>query len=201
MTQTDLPIGYFDKFLAFDVETSAINYNNKANPGEGCQIVSIAIIVTDAKSLKPIDKLYLEIQYNGTALWSPEAEKIHGLSKSHLLTNGVSEEDAVLEIGSLILKYWPLKTRIHCLGHNVVGFDIIFLRNLFDKFDMQLNIANRHIDTFTLMHTLLGAFNSEDGFTTIGLSERTEHNAMEDIEMTIETVRRLKLLWNSKVGL
>lgn len=194
-------IGYFNKILAFDVETSSICRTNRANPAENCQIVSIALIVADAITFEPIDKLYLEIKWNGESEWSPEAETIHGLSKEYLEMNGVDEEEAVLQIGTFILKYWPLNTRIHVLGHNVVGFDIPFLRQLFDKFDMELSLTNRNIDTFTLINVLLEEYNSEDGFKKIGLKERKQHNALEDIEFTLETVRRVKLLWKAKVGL
>lgn len=194
----NLPIGYFDKLLAFDVETSSINRNGY-NPSDNCQIVSIGIIVTDASTLKPIEKLYLEIKWNGVSEWSSEAEAVHGLSKEYLEKNGISEEDAVFEIGNLILKYWPLNTRIHSLGHNIVGFDIPFLRALFSKFDLNLNFCNRNIDTFPLMNTLLGAYDSNQGFDAIGLPPRTKHNALEDIEMTVETVKRIKLLWKAKV--
>jgi DNA polymerase III epsilon subunit-like protein len=194
-------IGYFTKLLAFDVETSSINRINKSNIADGCQIVSIGLIVVDTETYKHIDKLYLEIKWNGESTWSPEAEKIHGLSKEYLEINGVDEEEAVFQIGSFILKYFPMKTRIHGLGHNLVGFDILFLRQLFDKFDMELNLTNRNIDTFTLGNVLLGEFNSDDIFKRVGLTERIHHNAMEDIEFTIEVVRRLKLIWDTKIGL
>lgn len=196
---TNLPIGYFDKLLAFDAETSSINREND-NPAIDCQMVSIGIIVADAKTYEPIEKLYLEIKYNGTALWSPEAEAIHGLSKEYLEKNGVSEEDAVLEIGTLLMKYWPLKIPINALGHNLVGFDILFIKELFKKFDLNLKFSNRNIDTFPLMNVLLNSYDSNQGFSAIGLPERKKHNALEDIEMTLETVRRIKLLWNAKVG-
>jgi len=195
------PIGYFTKLLAFDCETSAISRTNKRNPAENCQAVSWALIVLNSDTLKEIDRLYVEIKWDGISNWSPEAQKVHGLSKEYLEKNGISDEQAIIEIANFILKYWPMNTRIHTLGHNQIGFDIPFMRTLFEKFDMQINFANRHIDTFTLMHTFLNAFNSEDGFKKIGLKKRTTHNAMEDIEMTINVVRRLKLLWKAKVGL
>jgi len=193
--------GYFNKLLAFDVETSSICKTNRANPAENCQIVSIALIVADAITYEAIDKLYLEIKWNGTSVWSPEAEAVHGLSKEYLEINGIDEEEAVLQIGTFVMKYWPLNTRIHALGHNLVGFDIPFLRQLFDKFDMELSLTNRNVDTFTLINVLLEEYNSEDGFQKIGLKERTTHNALEDIEFTLETVRRIKLLWKAKVGI
>lgn len=194
-------IGYFDKILAFDVETSSLNRSSQGHPEKDCQIVSIGLIVADGSTYDTIDKLYIEIKWNGTSNWSADAEKVHGLSKEYLDINGVDEEEAVLQIGTFILKYWPLKTRIHVLGHNVVGFDIPFLRQLFAKFDMELNLTNRNIDTFTLFNVLLEEFNSEDGFQRVGLSERKHHNAMEDIEFTLESVRRIKLLWKSKIGI
>lgn len=192
--------GYFSTILAFDVETTGINFENKSDCSEGYQIVSIGVIVADANSYEVIEKKYVEIQWDGVSRWSPKAEEVHGLTKEYLEVNGVSEEDAVVVIGEMILKYWPLNSSINALGHNLVGFDIIFLRNLFTKYGMVLNFGNRHVDTFTLMKVLLDEYNSEDGFQRLGMPARTAHNALEDIEYTLETVRRLKLLWNTKIG-
>lgn len=197
---SEFPVGYFDKILAFDVETSGIS-KNRDNPADGCQIVSIGMIVANASTYEVIEKKYLEIKWDGTSIWSEIAESIHGLTKAYLEINGMDQEDAVFEIGNFILKYWPLHTPIHCLGHNLIGFDIPFLKGLFSKFDMQLKLTNRNVDTFTLMNVLLGAFDSNQGFDKIGLKTRKEHNALEDIEMTLETVRRINLIWKAKVGL
>ena len=83
------PRGYFEKLLAMDCETTglAINKDDPSyNPDtkEEYQAVSWGLVVADAATLKPIEKMYIEIQWNGTSVWDNRAQKIHGLSREHL---------------------------------------------------------------------------------------------------------------------
>lgn len=202
--------------LAFDTETSGLVYGSKDpsfnhDTNEHYQIVSIGMLVLDAKSLRTVEKLYLEIQWNGESLWAQGAEAVHGLSKSHLEEFGLTEEEACDEIMDFITKYWgPEDTatyndvqkfkfpcaQLNCVGHNV-HFDIAFLRGLFNRVctsNLVLNISQRNIDSFALGYTILGAENSDELFEMCGLPERTKHNSLEDIEYTVESIRRIKKL-------
>ena len=194
------PLGDFRYLLAIDCETTGINYTS-GNPSDDYQAISWGILVINAYNFEIVHEKYIEIQWDGVSKWSKGAEGVHGLSKQHLLENGVTEEEGITQIAEIVLKYWPLNVSINLLGHNVHLFDKFFLEKLFKKFDMKLNFTQRHVDSFSVFFTLLHAFNSEDGFTTMGCPPRKLHNALEDIKMTVESLRRIKVIWDSKVGI
>lgn len=190
------PRGYFEKILAIDCETSGLKFNAD-DSSEGFQSVSWGMIVADAKTLKPIEELYLEIKWNGESEWSERAQQVHGLSKEYLEENGVSEEEAVVAIGNLIAKHWGPEVSIRCLGHNVATFDIWFLKRLFRKFGMELKFGNRHIDTSTIGFVNWNVFTSDELFEVVGLPVRGEHNSLEDARMSLEAARRTRVLFQT----
>lgn len=202
------PRGSFDFILAIDCETTGVNVNGD-NASEGHQAVSWGVIVADAVTLKPIEELYVEIKWNvqskTTRKKDPKfgvrAEQIHGLTQSYLEENGVSEEEAVGMIGELILKYWGPETSIRTLGHNVHTFDLVFLREMFRRHGIELRFGNRHYDTNSIAFVTLHTFNSDDMFSVMGFEARGEHNALDDIRMTLETARMIRTLWDKKVGI
>ena len=107
-TQQDKPRGYFERILAVDCETTGLAVNRDdpsfdPETGTEYQAISWGLVVADAQTLKPIEKMYLEVQWNGESKWDDRAQKIHGLSKEHLAANGFTEEEAVEAIGTLIL--------------------------------------------------------------------------------------------------
>lgn len=198
---SNTPRGYFEKVLALDCETTGLFFNTDdpsydPTTGKTHQSLSWGFIVADAKTLKPIDKLYLEIKWNGVSEWNKKAEEVHGLSKEYLDKNGLTEEQAVEQIGNLIIQHWP-SNKICLLGHNVVSFDMWFFKRLMRSQGIELPFGNRHIDTFALGQCTLGTFNSDDLFAECGLPVRTTHNALEDIEYTLESARRIKMIFQS----
>jgi len=161
---------HFDFLFGLDFETTGVCVKNddplhNKKTGERHQAVSGGFIVADAKTYEPIEKLYLEIKWN----------------------DGVEEEEAVMEIANLIIKYWGTSSPLNCLGHNV-HFDIRFLKDMFKRHDLNLRVSQRNIDSFTLGHTLWNAHDSDELFNLLIGSERKNHNALEDIEMTLESI-------------
>lgn len=207
-TVDDKPIGYFERILAVDCESTGLVFNND-DPSMGQQSVSWGIVVANGKTLKPIEELYVEIKWNDEckaarkkdSTYGKKAEKVHGLTYEYLEENGITEQEAVERIATLILKYWGPDNKICLLGHNVVTFDLWFLKRLFRKFDIELRFGNRHMDTFSLSMGTVGAFNSDDLFETFGLGERKTHNALDDAHLALEVYRRTKVLWKSKVNI
>lgn len=189
------PTGYYEKFIAIDCETSGLKYNGD-DPSEGFQSVSWGVIVADAKTLKPIEELYVEIKWNGESEWASGAQKVHGLSKEYLDENGMTEEEAVIAIGGLITKHFGVSS-IKCLGHNVASFDIWFLKRLFRKFDIELKFGNRHIDTSSIGFVNWEVFTSDALFEAVGYDDRGAHNSLEDARMALEAARRTRVLFQS----
>ncbi len=201
---TDLtkhPRGYFKYVLAMDAETTGLKWNAD-DPSEGHQAVSWGFIVADAHTLKPIEKLYVEIKWNDDSLDAREAdptfgkyaEGIHGLTLTHLEANGISEEDAVVEIGSLIMKYWG-DGNIRCLGHNVATFDIWFLKRLMRAYDINLKFGARHIDTSGAGFINFETFTSDALFETVGFESREDHNALDDAKMALDSARIMRMIF------
>ena len=119
--------------LAIDWETSGYSIPDYASKHQG---ISIGAAVFNLKTFEPIETYYQIIKFNKKYEWDPGAEKIHGLSREFLYENGVSQEDAALEFGSLILKYFG-DSNIVLLGHRCY-FDKAFTNQLFDSVGMEL---------------------------------------------------------------
>lgn len=181
---------HFNKFLAIDCETSGMTTKGD-DPSVNYQMVSIGLIVSDVKTYKELEHLYLEIKWNGESEWSDFAFKIHGLSKEHLEENGVDEEEAAAQILELIMRHFDITKGITLCGHNAASFDKYFLKQLLRKFDIELKFSHRVIDTFTLGLIAVEAFDSDELFEKMGLAPRRMHNALEDIRYTLKSVRLL----------
>lgn len=207
MKQEGKPKGYFDRLLVIDCETTGICWGYESpvyNPStkERHQAVSWGVIVADAHTLMPIEKLYIEVKWNehskrqarNTLTFGQEATKIHGLTRGYLEENGVDEEHAVELIGELILKYWGPDVTVKTLGHNVHLFDVAFLRDLFERHDIHIKFGSRHVDSSSVGFVVLGAWSSDDLFAKLGFTERGKHNALQDAEMTLAAMRIIRTL-------
>ncbi len=185
------PKGYFERILAIDTETSGLFMGRETPVKDGdeyYQVVSWGIMVLDAQTLNTIEELYIEQKWDGVAKWDARAEAVHGLSKEYLEQNGVTREEAQVQIASLIFKHWG-KTSVTTLGHNSIRFDLPFLEHESKLAGIDLRFGNRHLDTNTLAFTIFGCFNSDDWFDQLGFKQRTEHNSLEDIRMTVKGFR------------
>lgn len=208
----DKPRGYFQYLLAMDCETTGLCTNQDDpthNPatGERHQSVSWGLIVADAATLKPIDKMYVEIKWNDKSKeqqanapsWGTRAEQIHGLKRDYLEKKGVTEEDAVTQIGELVLKYWGPNVSIRTLGHNVHTFDMPFFRDLFRRQGIELTFGSRHYDTNSVAFASFGTFNSDDFFDAVGFEKRGDHNALVDAEQALEATRIVRKIFTKAI--
>lgn len=206
------PRGSFDFLLALDCETTGLCTNQDSpviNPktGEQHQSVSWGLIVADAATLKPIEKMYVEIKWNdkskqqkvANAKFGSGAEKVHGLTFDYLEKNGITEQQAVEQIGELLLKYWGPNVSIRLLGHNVHTFDLHFFRDMFRRHGIELNFGSRHYDTNSIAFATFGTFNSDDFFDAVGFEKRGDHNALVDAEQALEATRRIRTIFQKAI--
>lgn len=206
------PVAYFQKLLAIDCETTGICFHSDSpvsNPttGEIHQTVSWGLIVADAVTFEPVEQLYVEIKWNDTSRaarnknpnFGLKAEQVHGLTFNHLEQHGITEEEAVIKIGNLILKHWSPKVSIKTLGCNITTFDIPFLRDLFRRHGIELNFGSRHYDTNSLSLGTVGAYDSNDLFESLGFEKRKEHNSLDDARLALESFKSISTLWRSLV--
>jgi len=173
--------------LAIDWETSGYSLPNYAEKHQG---ISFGAVVFDLATLALVDELYCEIKHDSKYVWDDGAEKIHGLSRAHLDQHGITQEDAALQLGSLVLKYFG-DGKVMLLGHRV-WFDEAFTDQLMDVAGLQLNYDPIRLDSAAIGVLFLELQRSDAIFDTLGLPPRGEHNALEDVIYTIEALRKLK---------
>lgn len=189
--------------LCIDWETSGSTWGGDSSIDH--QGVSFGAVVFDLATFEPIDTLYREIKFEQSKYtWSIEAQNIHGLSREYLETNGVSQEEAAVDLVDLILKYFGTE-KVLMMGHNA-NFDISFTKQLLKSIDFEfgtikpieevpfINLHHVLIDTACIGLVTMGLFKSDLLFDSLGLTERTLHNALEDALMTVEACKRIRLL-------
>ena len=200
MTSNIKPRGYFEKLLFIDCETSGLAFNS-VDPsydeatGKTYQAVSWGMVVTDAQTLKAIERLYVEIKWDGKSEWSVDAQRVHGLSLEYLEEHGMTDEEAVVAIAELILKYWGPDGVVCVGGHNVATFDLPFLRRLLTDNGIHVKFGSRVVDTNSLGFGTFGTFISDDLFDTVGIPERGEHNALADADAARIAVQRVRKMF------
>lgn len=79
------------------------------------------------------------------------------------------------------------------LGHNI-DFDIKFTKQLLGDFDIPLNKHHVQLDTSGTGMIALGIFKSDQLFEALGFEKRGEHNALQDVKMTLETCKIFRAL-------
>lgn len=188
-----------EKALAFDCETSGINFNTIL-PCTDYQMVSVGMIAFNVADYTPIDELYLEIQWNGISKWDVRAENIHGMSKDYLIQNGVPELEAAIQVGLFLDKNFGIDNALNLLGHNVVNFDLPFFKEFLWRHEMPFKFAHRHFDTFALSMGTIGAYDSNELFDQMGFPARKEHNALKYAKMSLKSYQIIKKMWNKYVN-
>ena len=198
------PRGYFPKLLAMDSETSGLSFNGydpsyDVNKQRAYQAVSWGLVVVDSSTLKQIDELYVEIQFDDKNIWNDKAEKIHGLSREHLSVNGMTELEAVETIGSFVFDHFGSENLVPCCGHNVSTFDIWFMRRLMDPYDVMFKTGNRFIDTNSIGFACYNTYNSDDLFNLMDV-KREMHNSLEDAKACVKVLYNTRKIYDSLIG-
>ena len=200
-----------DHALCIDWETSGAVFGGDSS--KEYQGVAFGAVVFNTKTFEVIETLYRMVKFDETKFkWSEEAEKIHGLSREHLEQNGVSQEEAAMDLLDLILKYWGPTNKVMFLGHNP-EFDRRFTNQLTMSVNIEFSVektpneVDGHIqlhhvmlDTSAAGFITMGLFKSDLLFDAVGLEERGEHNALDDALYTVATCQRIRLLIDTALG-
>lgn len=173
--------------LAIDWETSGYSLPDYAKRHQG---ITFGAIVFDVRTLEPVEQIYREIKFDPKYEWSLDAERVHGTSRAHLDAHGISQEEAAVDLGNIIVKYFGTEP-ILLLGHRVY-FDKAFTNQLMDVVDIQLEYHPTMIDSCSIATVLMELTYSEDIFMSLGLPPRGKHNSLEDIQYTLSSVKRMK---------
>jgi DNA polymerase III epsilon subunit-like protein len=184
-----------------DCETSGLNwgYEEACSNIKVCQdyqSVQWGFVAVDATTLETLGEKKINIKWNGVAKWTQGAEKIHGLSKEWLEENGVTEEEAIVEMVEFWSEYVDLSNPIFFMGHHWRSFDHFFLEDLFIRHEVEgVKFSHKVLDTYSLAMGTLGLSSSDDIFKAVGLNNRTTHDALEDAQMTVEAFKRIRRIW------
>lgn len=201
MSNTEPPRGYFERFLVIDVETSGYAKADDASfdpvTGDTYQTVSIGLIVVNAQTLKSIEELYVEIKWDGVSKWSAGAQAVHGLTLEYLEEHGATTEEAALQVANLILDHWGPTSPVVLCGHNVMSFDVWFIKRLLRSVGIEVIFSNRSIDSFAVGMSTVGTHNSDDLFAYVGCDTRdaAKHNALDDARMALTVIQNVRKLW------
>lgn len=175
--------------LAIDWETTGYTpiEGQRASKHQG---ISFGAVIFEIATLNPIDTIYHEIKFDPKYTWSNDAERVHGLSREHLEKHGITQTEAAVALGNLVMKYINTD-KIVALGHRV-AFDIEFTQQLMGTIGVELDFDPIKIDSAAIALTFLNVQSSDELFSLCGMPERKEHNSLEDILYTLESIKAIK---------
>ena len=173
--------------LAIDWETSGYSLPDYAKCHQG---ISFGAIIFDVRTFDQVEFLYREIKFDKKYEWSTGAEKVHGLTQEYLEKNGVTQEEAATDLCNMIIKYIGTED-ILLLGHRV-GFDKAFTQQLTGSVGINLSYNPVVLDTCSFGTAFMELSYSDELFDAFGFPERTAHNSLEDITLTLQTLKLMK---------
>lgn len=185
--------------LAFDCETSGLASKSPdpsidQTTGEFYQSVAWGLVVLDFATFEPVETYKGYIKPIKGAQWNKRAEAVHGLSQEWLNMNGRDEEEVVVDMCEIILRYWGSTTPVIALGHNV-AFDIAFFRSMAARHGVEIRFSNRVVDTNSLIMGLMNITGSDAMFEAFGLPARSAHDPLEDILMTVICAQQMREIY------
>lgn len=181
--------------LAIDWETSGADFGG--NSHDKYQGIAFGAVIFDTETFEPAETLYRELKFDAAKYqWSDEAEKIHGLSREHLVSNGVERDEGLADLLDLILRNIGAESKIMYLGHNV-DFDIDFTWQLANDFNLASAVRSHHVklETSGAAFIMMGKYRSDDVFEFFtGKVRQGHHNALDDALMALESVRNMRAI-------
>jgi oligoribonuclease (3'-5' exoribonuclease) len=185
--------------LCFDFETSGSDWGSP-NSAIDYQGISLGLVVFETRTFDIIAEDYFEIKFDATKYkWSKDAEKIHGLTQEFLEEFGLTKEEAACRVIEFMLKYFGPNPNVMVCGHNI-GYDIKFMHQLLDEFELMFNIHHVRLDTAAAEFIAFTTYKSDDLFDLLCNGKRDTHNALEDCRMTLEAAKNMRLLFEAAIN-
>lgn len=185
--------------LAIDWETTGSDFGGDSTVSY--QGIAFGAVIFNTETFEPVETLYRELHFDDTKYkWTDGAEKIHGLSREHLATHGVSREEGLTDLLDLILRYIGAESKIFFLGHNV-DFDIDFTFQLARDFNVELRAHHVKLETSGAAFIAIGQYKSDAVFEFFcGQKREGAHNALDDALMALETVRNMRAIFDAQLA-
>lgn len=192
-TQKKLPTHGF----GIDWETSGSIFGGDST--EKYQGISFGAVIFRLDSFEPVETLYREIKFDASKYeWTAGAERVHGLSREHLAEHGVPAEEAAVDLMTFFTKYFAPDEMVFLLGHHC-EFDFAFSEQLLKPLGIMYKAFTR-VDTAGAGLINFGIHKSSDLFSFLGLPDRDKHNALEDILLTLQSAKMMRVISNSALG-
>lgn len=147
-----------------------------------------------------IDEFRADVQWLGPTqyykgshpdlVWSPEAERVHGITQASLHQKPHPQMIAQGLI-PMLKRHW-VGEKIIFAGHNP-WFDMYFTKQFlwFAGVSNEVRMDHRMLDSGTLGFSTLGTTSSDDLFLATSGSRRGKHDALEDAKLTVSAFREL----------
>ena len=179
--------------ICLDWETSGSDFEGDSTINY--QGISVGAIIFNTRTFEPVADLYREIQFDETRYkWTEGAEKIHELTRNHLKANGVTREDACVDLLEFMIKWLGPSPKPMILAYNA-EFDIGFTRQLLSDFGIEFRHHHVVLDVANTTFICFGTYKSDHVFELFGMEKRGSHNALQDAYMCLEVARQYNAIF------
>lgn len=187
--------------IVFDLETGGLCSKDK-KAFYDVPIVEFAMVVIDMEKLEVCEEcsLILEPDYKEGLTYEQQATDVHGITREIQESKGVSLKEVYKKWLELFKKYKNPRQLCTLAGHNIVGFDVPFVKNMFEYLGDDLDkYVKYQLDTMQIAH--MAALEQQDYklHTCCGLSNIdlvNAHRALDDTKanayLLIEYVKSLR---------
>ncbi len=177
-------------YLAFDLETTGLNpdYHEIAQIG-------IILLTSDLEEVSSGEIRLMPEHWDRAEKKALEVNKINPKTwKSTYPSNKIALEKII----SSIYRHIEPGQKIGLLGHNIIGFDIPFLKKIMNQHDIEWIFGHHHIDTMVwasfwarVSNTKLHAYSLSQMTAALGVKLTNAHDAVADVKATVELARAM----------
>lgn len=167
----------YDRIIFFDTETTGTNHMVDV-------ITELAYIVTEKNTNLIQRDNYIQIDDNQE--YSPEAEKITGITREFLKTNGLPKEQVIKEFYNYLFE----KKKTLLIAHNM-AFDSSFIASEFARLGLQWKHQVDMLDTLTVYKDIAPyPHKLSDAIVFFKLKDvQNSHRAIDDV-IALQAVTR-----------
>jgi DNA polymerase III epsilon subunit-like protein len=181
--------------LVLDTETSGSSFGSYEETFSQYQAISFGAVIATSDTFEPVKELYFKVKFDGKKYqWTPEAEKIHGITREELEETGLENEEAAAMLAEFILDNFGTG-KVMFLGHNP-WFDIEAMRQLLGPHGVMPDLHHVVLDTSALGFITVGKYRSNDVFELFLGGRSEKHNALDDAKMTLTIARSVREIMN-----
>ena len=178
--------------LVVDVETSGTTWESYEETFKRFQAISFGAIIAKSDTFEEVATLAFKVQYDPKYGWSPDAEKIHGITKEQLAAEGLSNEEAAAELAGFILDHFGTG-KVMFANHNP-WFDIEAMRQLLEPHGVMPDLHHVVLDTSSIGWVSIGEYKSDKVFGFFNGERQPVHDALDDARMALGVLRGVKQL-------